>query len=260
LTNKHSEQQIVTDFARQMLYDAHLLPGALLRRYREMQLDAEDALLLARIIAPLYQSGSAPLSVVMQEFSVEQDQAEQILQPFMEKGFVEYDKKQGVVTCEGLNRKLFLLWAGDRHPAHAAAPLPAGKRERRDSAGKEQIRQISHLYHRFEQELGRALKYTESDRLRTWLNEDAYSAELIEEALKRAVLQDKCTFAYIDSILRAWQKKGYRTLEEVLSQDQRVAAAQPAVPRTVKGKLEREQQRQKETNEYDDIYKQMLKA
>ena len=43
--------------------------------------------------------------------------------------------------------------------------------------------------------------------------------ELIEEALKRAVLQEKRSFAYIKSILAKWREAGYATLEEVLKND-----------------------------------------
>ena len=43
--------------------------------------------------------------------------------------------------------------------------------------------------------------------------------ELIEEALKRAALRDKCTVAYIGSILKDWQKKHFTTLAMVLEQD-----------------------------------------
>ena len=72
---------------------------------------------------------------------------------------------------------------------------------------------------RFEQELGRPLRYSESDRLRSWVEDEQTPPELIEEALKRAALRDKCSMSYIGSILKSWQKKHLTTLTMVLEQD-----------------------------------------
>ena len=74
---------------------------------------------------------------------------------------------------------------------------------------------LIHIYHSFERELGNTLSPIQSEEIRSWLEQDQMPPELIEEALKRAVLQGKRNFAYIKSILTKWREAGYTTLDEV---------------------------------------------
>lgn len=250
------DNQIITNFAQLMLQDSYLLPISLFRRYQELRLNEKELVQLVRVVAPAFHHGTMQLSDVMREFSLDASQAKGLLQSYIDRDLIEYDKKRDCYTCEGLYKELFLLWASDQRPGMAAEELPPEKPQKKAPAAaeKEQIRQISHLYHRFEQEFGQSLKYTESDRLRTWLDEDKIAPELIEEALRRAVLQGKCTFAYIGSILRAWQKKQLYTLEQVLKYDDRPEAnAAPA-------KTKKTSEKDKRSSKFDEIYQRTLKS
>lgn len=73
------------------------------------------------------------------------------------------------------------------------------------------------IYRRFEQEFGRPLSPTEIEQVQKW--ESNISADLVAEALQRAVLAGKFNFKYIDGIIFNWQKNNIRTLLDVKNQD-----------------------------------------
>jgi len=65
--------------------------------------------------------------------------------------------------------------------------------------------------------LGRPLSSYELNQLASW--QEQIPAELLTEALNKAVLQGKATFAYINAILQDWQKHHVSTLAEVKQHD-----------------------------------------
>ncbi len=72
------------------------------------------------------------------------------------------------------------------------------------------------IYSLFEQELGRTLSPMEYETINNWL-ESSISQSLIKEALKEAVLNGVNNLRYIDKILFEWNKKGYKTREDIVS-------------------------------------------
>lgn len=77
------------------------------------------------------------------------------------------------------------------------------------------------LYQIFEQEFGRPLSPIEMETLVIWVEEDHYSVELIQMALREAVLSQVYNFKYIDRILLNWEKKNIRTKEQVEKESQK---------------------------------------
>ncbi|MDZ7835831.1 MAG: DnaD domain protein [Alkalibacterium sp.] len=71
------------------------------------------------------------------------------------------------------------------------------------------------LYQLFEEEFGRSLSAMEIQTLNMWIDEDKYRPELIEMALREAVLNQVYSLKYIDRILLTWEKKNIRTKEQV---------------------------------------------
>ena len=72
----------------------------------------------------------------------------------------------------------------------------------------------SDIYEKFESEFGRTLSRMEYEIINNWLD-SGISTELIEEALKEAILSDIKTFKYVRGILSAWKEKGYKTKKDV---------------------------------------------
>ncbi|MFD0942634.1 DnaD domain-containing protein [Savagea faecisuis] len=71
------------------------------------------------------------------------------------------------------------------------------------------------LYQMFEQEFGRLLSPLESEMIGAWLDEDEHSVEVIEAALREAVLAQKLSLKYINAILNEWKRKNVKTLKDV---------------------------------------------
>lgn len=216
MKKKITDNQSACDYAASLLRDSRLLPISLLRRYSELDLNEKELIRLLRLVSLCYNGGTAPVAQAAAEFGVDEEEALALLRPFLDRRLLELDAKTACFSCEGLRRELYLLWAtqvrvdGERGTdLTGLAPL----------AEREEMRALSHLYRRFEQELGRPLRYSESERLRNWVEDEQIPPELIEEALKRAALRDKCSMNYIGSILKDWQKKHFTTLSMVLEQD-----------------------------------------
>ena len=67
----------------------------------------------------------------------------------------------------------------------------------------------------FEEELGRLLSSMEIEQIKEWVT-TYKNEELIRAALKEAVLNGVSHLRYIDTILNEWNKKGYKTKEDIL--------------------------------------------
>lgn len=80
---------------------------------------------------------------------------------------------------------------------------------------------ISELYQNFEAEFGRPLSPMEYQRIGQWLEEDHYQVELIQLALREAVLNQAYSLNYIDRILLSWERKNIRTSEQVMDEQKR---------------------------------------
>ncbi len=74
----------------------------------------------------------------------------------------------------------------------------------------------NNIYDIFQKELVRSLSPTEYEYINNWL-ERGLSEDLIIGALKEAVLSGAKNFRYIDRVLFDWQKKGYRSMNDVES-------------------------------------------
>ena len=76
---------------------------------------------------------------------------------------------------------------------------------------------ISELIVTFEKEFGRPLSPIEVEQIEKWAGEA--DAQLVVEALRRAVLGGKHNFKYINSILLEWKKNNLKTLEVIAEYD-----------------------------------------
>ena len=70
------------------------------------------------------------------------------------------------------------------------------------------------IYDIFESELGRTLSSIEYELIGEWLNNN--SEEILRLALKEAVYNGVSNFRYIDRIIHEWNKKGIKTREDVI--------------------------------------------
>lgn len=78
----------------------------------------------------------------------------------------------------------------------------------------------SDIYSKFEKEFGRTLSPVEYETISKWI-ESNIPLELIEAALKEAILSGVNSIRYIDKILFEWNKKGYKTSSDIISKNKK---------------------------------------
>ncbi|MGI6405113.1 MAG: DnaD domain-containing protein [Syntrophaceticus sp.] len=117
----------------------------------------------------------------------------------------------------GLFEKVADLWAEEKVQAeqnkqqHAAL---AGQFKQRPSP-------LMKVINLFEREFGRALTPIEIDKINNWYYDNGYADNLINEALKRAVLRGILNMNYIDKILASWAKMNIRTTREIIEYEEK---------------------------------------
>ena len=80
------------------------------------------------------------------------------------------------------------------------------------------------IYSKIEKEFGRTLSPVEYETINKWV-ESNISTELIESALREAILNGVTSIRYIDKILFEWNKKGYKSSDDIVpkkSQDETI--------------------------------------
>ena len=70
------------------------------------------------------------------------------------------------------------------------------------------------IFKTFEQELGRTISSMELELINGWLS-NGTSEELVLGALREAVYNGVTSFKYIDRIIYEWDKKGFKTMDDV---------------------------------------------
>ena len=78
----------------------------------------------------------------------------------------------------------------------------------------------SDIYSKFEKEFGRTLSPVEYETISKWI-ESNIPLELIEAALKEAILSGVNNIRYIDKILFEWNKKGYKTSSDIINKNKK---------------------------------------
>ena len=78
-----------------------------------------------------------------------------------------------------------------------------------------QMKRRYELYRLFEGEFGRPLSAIEYQRIGQWLDEDHYDPELVQFALREAVLNQAYSLNYIDRILLSWERKNITSKAQV---------------------------------------------
>ena len=74
---------------------------------------------------------------------------------------------------------------------------------------------LNYLSRKVEVEFGRYLSPIEREEIAQWLSVDHYTPEVIELALREAVLSQAYSLKYLDRVLLNWQRHNLKTVDEI---------------------------------------------
>lgn len=199
------------------------IPQLFFKYYKKLKISDEEAMLLLQIHSFIEQGIDFPSHT---DIAIRMDIPEQkvlfCLQALLKKGYV--DIQQGVNHNNVLFEKMSLypLWM---------RILDCNQTEQIVQEELQESLDEGKLFQVFEQEFGRLLSPIEIEMVSMWLDQDQHSPELIQQALKEAVLSDKINLKYIDRILFEWKKKNVKTSKDAMKQSKnfREHTIKPAV-------------------------------
>lgn len=183
------------------------LPTLLLIHYKDVGLTDKDLVILIQLKALVDKGDTFPdTEVLAQRLRVSKEEAFSSIHQLINKNVLaihtvtnDEGKSQDHLSFDLLWEKIFVyLKQKDAEKQSKAEEIQAGE-----------------LYKMFESEFGRPLSPIEIQTLNMWIDEDHYEPELIQMALREAVLSQVYSLKYIDKILLNWEKKNIRTKEQV---------------------------------------------
>ncbi len=184
-----------------------VLPTLLLRHYRKFNLSNDELVLILQIKSYMDKGELFPSTKkIAENMNMTEENVFRAIHQLTQKKVlsIETTKDEKGITQDAYS--LSLLWE---------KLFVLMKQERSEEASSEKEEDEKNLFTLFEQEFGRTLSSIEMEVLAKWIKEDKYSKELIQMALREAVLNQVYNFKYIDRILLNWEKKNIRTKEQV---------------------------------------------
>lgn len=226
-----------------------VIPYALLKYYRKLDLTGSEAMLLIHLLSFRQVEGIDFPS--LEELQTVTGRSIPViageLQKLMKEGFISIDGDNDELrdihyeryNFSGLYGKLgaYLAEVSQEHSQASEGRSSdtivqaAGRTSRPPSqeggygrpavlAGKEAEESRS-LFSIFEKEFGRPLSPMECETISCWVDEDRYPEELILLALKESVFAGKVHFRYIDRILLEWARNRVKNAQDVKAYSQK---------------------------------------
>ena len=181
-----------------MLVNNHMIiPNYLVKYYKKFDLDINEFIML------IYFLNSNEKLIfdnkkISNDLFMEQNEVLEIINSLIEKQYIsiEMNKSNGIIE-EYISLDLFFKKIN-------ACLI---ENDTNDNS--------SDIYSKFEKEFGRTLSPVEYDTISKWI-ENNIPLNLIEAALKEAILNGVNSIRYIDKILFEWNKKGYKDSTDII--------------------------------------------
>lgn len=179
------------------------IPYVWFTQFSTLELSHEEFVVLVQILGAIQVSGNEIISpsALGQLCRIPEKDVVQILDKLIEKSFLAIVRATDIDGNQSLQFSLTPLWKKLQTPSATNEGKKAQSEER-------------DLVTLFEQEFGRPLSGLECEQIRQWLGDGAPDWMLIE-ALREAVLANKCSFRYMDRIVYDWQRNRIRTRQEL---------------------------------------------
>ncbi len=207
------------------------VPNLLLKFYKEMNLTDIEVITIIQMFRLIHdEKDLAPDAESLADYmSASPDEIAGIIKTLFEKKvLVEtlfYDEDNDEVILgydfEPLFEKLSDYWACSR----AKEIEKAGSKLDHINHLNVDNEALAKCFEIFEREFGRPLSPIEIEKVSQWMAN--YNFDLVQEALRRAVLMGKRNFRYIDTILLDWSKNNLRSISSIEEHDRNYQVKKP---------------------------------
>jgi len=184
-----------------------ILPTLLLRYYRKLNLSNDELVLILQLKSYMDQGDYFPkMEKIAEHMNMTEQNVFKAVHQLIQKKVLTIETTKDDQGMSQDAYSLNMLWE---------RIIILIKQEKSEEAIEKEEGKEKNLYSMFESEFGRPLSPIEIETLVAWIENDKYSPELIQLALREAVLSQVYNFKYIDRILLNWEKKNIRTKEQV---------------------------------------------
>lgn len=186
-----------------MVVNNHLIiPNYFIRYYKKFNLENNELLMLIYLLN-CNEKLILDNKKISKDLYLEENEVLNIISSLIEKNYIsiEMSKNNGIIE-EYISLDLF----------YEKINSCLIENDKKDNS--------SDIYSKFEKEFGRTLSPVEYETISKWI-ESNIPLELIEAALKEAILSGVNSIRYIDKILFEWNKKGYKTSSDIINKNKK---------------------------------------
>lgn len=186
-----------------MIVNNHLIiPNYFIKYYKKFDLENNELLMLIYLLN-CNEKLILDNKKISKDLYLEENEVLNIISSLIEKNYIsiEMSKNNGIIE-EYISLDLFY----EKINSYLI------ENDKKDNS--------SDIYSKFEKEFGRTLSPVEYETISKWI-ESNIPLELIEAALKEAILSGVNSIRYIDKILFEWNKKGYKTSSDIINKNKK---------------------------------------
>ena len=178
-----------------------IIPSYLIKYISKLDIDKEEFIMLLYFLNNKEKLIFNPKKI-SDDLFIEQNDVLEIINNLQEKGYISIEiSKENKIIEEYISLDLFF--------SKINALLIDNEKDVNSND----------IFSKIEKEFGRTLSPIEYETISKWI-EGKISQELIESALKEAILNNAPSIRYIDKILFEWNKKGYKTTSDIVYKKQ----------------------------------------
>lgn len=186
-----------------MIVNNHLIiPNYFIKYYKKFDLENNELLMLIYLLN-CNEKLILDNKKISKDLYLEENEVLNIISSLIEKNYIsiEMSKNNGIIE-EYISLDLFY----EKINSYLI------ENDKKDNS--------SDIYSKFEKEFGRTLSPVEYETISKWI-ESNIPIDLIEAALKEAILSGVNSIRYIDKILFEWNKKGYKTSSDIINKSKK---------------------------------------
>ncbi|MFN0602824.1 DnaD domain-containing protein [Facklamia hominis] len=191
-----------------------IIPNILIQRFAQLKLTSDEFVVVVYLLEHIHNHQSVDtVASIANQLGWSSEKLYANLNSLLDKNYLNIElvsNDQGKKTDHYTLRPLFDYLNDQMHKEQTSSQAVG---QQKPSLLQNETK-MSQLLQQFEEGFGRGLSSSELDMVNQWINQDKYSLDLIQLALREAMIREAYSFKYIDRILLNWQQNNIKTYEE----------------------------------------------